>query len=72
MVRLLRRTEEFAADTEAEIEGIIVSATADGGEVTKKTVTLKQRKQKGEIVEEHFKVDVQVTYDTIWETAVSE
>ena len=66
MKRVLRVTTESCADTQKEIDDLIAEATAKGGELTKKIVEIKQKKSKGEVVAEHFKVTLQVTYDEIW------
>lgn len=63
---MLRKTTIFRADTQNEINSIIEEALADGGELTKKTVETKTKKQKGEIIDECFKVTIQVDYADIW------
>lgn len=72
MKEILRVTEEWSADSEEEIEQIINDATSNGGELTKKTVELKQKKKKGMILAEKYKVTTQVTYTDIWDNVVLE
>ena len=66
MKRLLRITEEWAVDTENEAQDIIETAADSGGDLTKKTIEVKQKKSKGQVIEEHLKVTTQVVHDTIW------
>lgn len=68
---LMRRTELWRVNTEAEAEEIIKEAQADGGDLTKKTIELKQRKAKGIVVEENKKVTVQVDYEGQWDVEVA-
>lgn len=71
MTRILRVTSEWSADTEDEVKEIIDSATEEGGELTKKTVEIKQKKKGGAVIAEHYKVTTQVTYDDLWSDFVS-
>ena len=59
---LMRRTEIWRADTESEANEIIKSATEDGGDLTKKTIEVKTKKSKGQIIDENLKVTVQVDF----------
>lgn len=59
---LMRRTEIWRVDTESEAQEIIKSATEDGGDLTKKTIEVKTKKSKGQIVDENLKVTVQVDF----------
>ena len=67
MREILRTTNEYSCDTENEINEIIAEEEANGGEITKKTVEKKQKKSKGEIVAEKFKVTIQCTYAGIFD-----
>lgn len=60
---LMRRTEMWRADTEAEAQEIIDEAMDSGGDLTKKTIERKTKKAKGEIVAENLRVTVQVDYE---------
>jgi len=55
---LMRRTEMWRADTEAEAQEIIDEAMDSGGDLTKKTIERKTKKAKGEIVAENLRVTV--------------
>lgn len=59
---LMRRTEIWRVDTESEAAEIIKNATVDGGELTKKTIEVKQKKAKKQIVDENLRVTVQVDF----------
>lgn len=63
---LMRRTEIWRCDTEAEADEIIVEASKDG-DLTKKTIEVKQRKSKGQVIDENKKVTVQVDYAGQWD-----
>ncbi len=65
---LMRRVETWRVETEAEAEAIIENAEAEGGDLTKKIIEVKQRKQKGEIVEQNLKVTTQVDFAGQWDT----
>ena len=60
--RCMRATEVWAVDTEEEAQEIINQAAKGEGELTKKTVELKTKKSKGIIIEQAYKVTVQVDY----------
>lgn len=64
---LMRRTEIYRCPTENDAQEVIENATLDGGELTKKTIELKQRKAKGMVVEENYKVTIQVDYAGQWQ-----
>ena len=49
---LMRRTEMWRCDTETEAQEVIKAATAEGGDLTKKTIEVKTKKAKGQIVDE--------------------
>ena len=71
--KLMRTTEIYRADTEGEAQSIISEAMTQGGEVTKKIIEVKQRKSKGQIVDEAFKVTVQIDWSfDFWETGDEE
>lgn len=59
---LMRRTEIWRVDTESEANEVINSATVDGGELTKKTIEVKTKKSKGQVIDENLKVTVQVDF----------
>jgi hypothetical protein len=63
---LMRTTEIWRADTETEAQEIISDALATGGELTKKTIEIKQRKAKGQIIDENLKVTTQIDYAGQW------
>lgn len=69
---LMRRTEVWRCDTENEAQEVIKAATADGGELTKKTTEVKTKKSKGQIVDENLRVTVQVDYAEQFDTEVEE
>lgn len=64
---LMRRTEIWRVDTDEEAQEIIREALADGGDLTKKVIEIKQRKAKGLVVDENKKVTTQVDYAGQWE-----
>ena len=63
---LMRRTEVWRVDTEAEANEIINEAAKEGGDLTKKIVEVKQKKSKGQVVDENLKVTTQVDYAGQW------
>lgn len=65
---LMRRTEVWRVDTEQEAQEIINEAAHSGGDLTKKIVEVKQKKSKGQVVEENLKVTTQVDYAGQWPT----
>lgn len=66
MAKLLRVREEWRADSEREAEGVINDACQNGGVLLKKEVAVKQKKAKGEVIDEYFHVITTVEYDTPW------
>lgn len=66
---LMRRTEIWRVDSESEAQEIIKAATVDGGELTKKTIEVKTKKSKGQIIDENLKVTVQVDFAGQFEDA---
>lgn len=62
---LMRRTEIWRVDTEAEAQEIIAEAAKDG-DLTKKIVEVKQKKAKGVVIDENLKVTTQVDYAGQW------
>lgn len=69
---LMRRTEIWRADDETEAQEIIQEAIENGGELTKKTVEVKTKKSKGQIVDENLRVTVQVDFAGQWPEEVGE
>lgn len=67
MRELLRTTNEYSCDTENEIDEIVAEEEEKGGEITKKTVEKKQKKSRGEIIAEKYKVTIQCTYAGIFD-----
>lgn len=65
---LMRRTEVWRVDTEQEAQEIINEAARSGGDLTKKIVEVKQKKSKGQVVDENLKVTTQVDYAGQWPT----
>lgn len=65
---LMRRTEMWRCDTESEAQEVIKAATAEGGDLTKKTIEVKTKKAKGQVVDENLRVTVQVDYAGQFET----
>ena len=65
---LMRRTEVWRVDTEQEAQETINEAARSGGDLTKKIVEVKQKKSKGQVVEENLKVTTQVDYAGQWPT----
>lgn len=59
---LMRRTEIWRVDSESEANEVIRDSTTDGGELTKKTIEVKTKKSKGQVIDENLKVTVQVDF----------
>lgn len=59
---IMRRTEIWRCETEAEADDIIAAALESGGELTKKTIEVKQKKAKGQVIDENKKVTVQIDF----------
>lgn len=68
---LMRRTEMWRCDTEGEAQEVIKAAVAEGGDLTKKTIEVKTKKSKGQIVDENLRVTVQVDYAGQFEVETS-
>ena len=64
---LMRRTEIWRVDTEKEAQEIIDEAAKEG-DLTKKIVEVKQKKSKGQVVDENLKVTIQVDFAGQWPT----
>lgn len=69
---LMRRTEVWRCETESEAQSVIKAATADGGDLTKKTIETKTKKSKGQIVDQNLRVTTQVDYAEQFENDISE
>jgi hypothetical protein len=65
---LMRTTEIWRVDNETEAQEVINDALSQGGELTKKTIEIKQRKSKGQVIDENLKVSTQVDYAGQWAT----
>ena len=70
-MKYLKATDEFRADTEEEAKAMInkyrEEANEKGYEVTSVSYVKKEKKAKGEIVDEGFLVKISKTYDTFWD-----
>lgn len=64
---LMRRTEIWRVDTEKEAQEIIDEAAKEG-DLTKKIIEVKQKKSKGQVVDENLKVTTQVDFAGQWPT----
>ena len=65
MKRLMRITNIFSCDSEEEAAEVIDQASEEGI-LVKKTVEVKQKKKKGEIIAEKLKVTTVVDVNTDW------
>lgn len=65
MKRLMRITNIFSCDSEEEAAEVIDQALEEGI-LVKKTVEVKQKKKKGEIIAEKLKVTTVVDVNTDW------
>lgn len=69
-MRLLKVTEEYRADSEVEakeaMETFRANAAKEGYQVIKSGYTYKQKKSKGDIVDEAWIVSVTKEYGGIW------
>lgn len=63
---LMRRIEIWRVDDEDEAQEIINESIESGGDLTKKTVEVKQKKSKGAIIMENLKVTTQVDFAGQW------
>lgn len=69
---LMRRTEIWRVDSESEANEVIRDSTTDGGELTKKTIEVKTKKSKGQVIDENLKVTVQVDFTGQFDDAGSD
>lgn len=65
MKRLMRITNIFSCDNEEEAAEVIDQASEEGI-LVKKTVEVKQKKKKGEVIAEKLKVTTVVDVNTDW------
>lgn len=65
MKRLMRITNIFSCDSEEEAAEVIDQASEEGI-LVKKTVEVKQKKKKGEVIAEKLKVTTVVDVNTDW------
>ena len=65
MKRLMRITNIFSCDSEEEAAEVIDQASEEGI-LVKKTVEVKQKKKKGEVIAEKLKVTTVVDVNTYW------
>lgn len=65
MKRLMRITNIFSCDSEEEAAEVINQASEEGI-LVKKTVEVKQKKKKGEVIAEKLKVTTVVDVNTDW------
>lgn len=65
MKRLMRITNIFSCDSEEEAAEVIDQASEEGI-LVKKTVEVKQKKKKGEVIAEKLKVTTVVDANTDW------
>lgn len=63
---LMRRIEIWRVDDEDEAQEIINESIESGGDLTKKTIEVKQKKSKGAIIMENLKVTTQVDFAGQW------
>lgn len=68
---ILKTTEEFRCETENEAKDLIEKmkdkGNSEGFEVTGWNVTKKEKKSKGEVIDEAWLCKVTKTFGTIWE-----
>lgn len=68
MKYLISTTEVYRVDTEAEAQALIEAAKADNHFILNKYVSeYKERKSKGEIIDEYFKVSLMKSFTDIKE-----
>lgn len=65
MKRLMRITNIFSCDSEEEAAEVI-DQVSEEGILVKKTVEVKQKKKKGEVIAEKLKVTTVVDVNTDW------
>ena len=70
-MRSLKKTEEYRAETETEakefVESIKEESKTKGYYVSAYSITHKEKKAKGEIIDECFVVKIVKTYAPIWD-----
>lgn len=70
-MRSLKKTEEYRAETEKEAQAFIdeikEESKTKGFEVTAYSITHKEKKSKGEIIDECYVVKIVKTYAPIWD-----
>lgn len=70
-MKSLKRTEEYRAETEKEakdfVEEIKKESKEKGFEVTAYSIARKEKKSKGEIVDECYVIKIVKTYSPIWD-----
>lgn len=69
---LMRKIETWRVDTEAEADEIINNAANGEGELTKHTIEHKTKKVKKQIVDENYKVTIQLDYAPQFDDAEEE
>ena len=61
-MEIMKRTDEIRVDTEKEAMALIESfkekSTTEGFEITGHTVTLKEKKSKGEVIDSYYIVKI--------------
>ena len=70
-MRSLKKTEEYRAETETEakefVESVKEESKTKGYYVSAYSITHKEKKAKGEIIDECFVVKIVKTYAPIWD-----
>lgn len=70
-MRSLKKTEEYRAETEQEAKNFIEEVKTESRQsdfyVTAYSITHKEKKSKGEVIDECFVVKIVKTYAPIWE-----
>lgn len=70
-MRELKETKEYRADTESEAKSIMEkvrdNAKAEGYTVGAAGYTFKQRKAKGEVIDEAYVVKITKVYGGVWD-----
>lgn len=64
-MKLTKKVETYRCENEAEAEELIASKkeNANGYEVTKSSITLKTKKQKGEVIDSWYIASIEMNYD---------
>lgn len=66
---ILRQTRQFRVETEAEAQGLIEQIKKESeGEVTKTTTERKEKKSKGVVIDEGWRVTVQEDFRGFFDT----